>query len=112
MYNLTNKILKAINEANIGINPNDNGEAVILAIPPLTEDRRREYVKQAKQISEDAKVALRKVRQEANDDIKKDESIPEDNQKKMLDEVQNLITEYNKKIDEKLKLKEEELMTV
>ncbi len=105
-------IVKAINEANIGINPNDNGEAVILAIPPLTEDRRREYVKQAKQISEDAKVALRKVRQEANDDIKKDESIPEDNQKKMLDEVQNLITEYNKKIDEKLKLKEEELMTV
>ena len=105
-------IVKAINEANIGINPNDNGEAVILAIPPLTEDRRREYVKQAKQISEDAKVALRKVRQEANDDIKKDESIPEDNQKKMLDEVQNLITEYNKEIDEKLKLKEEELMTV
>ena len=105
-------IVKAINEANIGINPNDNGEAVILAIPTLTEDRRREYVKQAKQISEDAKVALRKVRQEANDDIKKDESIPEDNQKKMLDEVQNLITEYNKKIDEKLKLKEEELMTV
>ena len=105
-------IVKAIDEANIGINPNDNGEAVILAIPPLTEDRRREYVKQAKQISEDAKVALRKVRQEANDDIKKDESIPEDNQKKMLDEVQNLITEYNKKIDEKLKLKEEELMTV
>lgn len=105
-------IVKAINEANLGINPTDNGECVILTVPALTEDRRKEYVKQAKQISEDAKVALRKVRQEANDDIKKDESIPEDNQKKMLDEVQNLITEYNKKVDEKLKEKEEELMTV
>ena len=105
-------IVKAIQEANLGINPTDNGEAVILTIPALTEDRRKEYVKQAKQIAEDAKVALRKVRQEANDDIKKDESIPEDQQKTMLDEVQDLITQYNKKVDEKLKEKEEELMTV
>ncbi|MGN1338099.1 MAG: ribosome recycling factor [Candidatus Coprovivens sp.] len=105
-------IVKAINEANLGINPTDNGECVILTVPALTEDRRKEYVKQAKQISEDAKVALRKVRQEANDDIKKDDSIPEDTQKKMLDEVQSLITEYNKKVEEKLKEKEDELMTI
>lgn len=105
-------IVKAINEANIGINPTDNGETVILTVPALTEDRRKEYVKQAKQIAEETKVALRKVRQEANDDIKKDESISEDEQKRMLDEVQNLITEYNKKVEEKLKEKEEELMTV
>ena len=105
-------IVKAINEANIGINPTDNGETVILTVPALTEDRRKEYVKQAKQIAEETKVALRKVRQEANDDIKKDEAISEDEQKRMLDEVQNLITEYNKKVDEKLKEKEEELMTV
>ncbi|MBQ8193175.1 MAG: ribosome recycling factor [Bacilli bacterium] len=105
-------IVKAINEANIGINPTDNGETVILTVPALTEDRRKEYVKQAKQIAEETKVALRKVRQEANDDIKKDETISEDEQKRMLDEVQNLITEYNKKVDEKLKEKEEELMTV
>ena len=105
-------IVKAINEANIGINPTDNGETVILTVPALTEDRRKEYVKQAKQIAEETKVALRKVRQESNDDIKKDETISEDEQKRLLDEVQNLITEYNKKVDEKLKEKEEELMTV
>lgn len=105
-------IVKAINEANIGINPTDNGEAVILTIPALTEDRRKEYVKQAKQISEDAKVALRKVRQDANDDIKNDESVTEDQEKVMLDEVQKLITTYNKKVEDMLKEKEDELMTV
>lgn len=105
-------IVKAINEANLGINPTDNGECVILSIPQLTEETRKDYVKQAKQIAEETKVALRNVRQEANDDIKKDESIPEDQQKKMLDEVQNLINEYNKQVDEKLKAKEDELMQV
>ncbi len=106
------EIVKAIQEANLGINPTDNGETVILSVPQLTEERRKEYVKQAKQIAEETKVALRKVRQEANDDIKKDESIPEDQEKKMLDEVQNLITEYNKQVDDKLKDKEQELMKV
>lgn len=105
-------VVKAIQEANLGINPTDNGECVILTVPQLTEERRKEYVKQAKQISEDTKVALRKVRQEANDDIKKDETITEDDEKKMLEEVQQLINEYNKKVDEKLKEKEEELMKV
>lgn len=105
-------IVKAIQEANLGINPTDNGECVILTIPQLTEERRKEYVKQAKQIAEETKVALRKVRQEANEDIKADESITEDDEKKMLEEVQNLINEYNKKVDEKLKEKEEELMKV
>ena len=105
-------IVKAIQEANIGINPSDNGEAVILTIPQLTEDTRKDYVKQAKEIAEDTKVALRKVRQEANEDIKKDEEITEDEEKRMLDEVQKLINEYNKKVDEKYKEKEEELMKV
>ena len=105
-------IVKAIQEANLGINPTDNGEAVILTIPALTEERRKEYVKQAKQIAEETKVALRKVRQDANDTIKKDESIPEDMEKVMLDEVQDLINEYNKKVDEKLKEKEQELMAI
>ena len=105
-------IVKAIQEANIGINPTDNGEAVILTIPALTEDRRKDYVKQAKQIAEETKVALRKVRQEANEDIKKDDSISEDDQKRMLDEVQKLIETYNKKVEEKLEEKEKELMQV
>ena len=105
-------IVRAINEADLGINPTDNGEAVIMSIPPLTEDRRREYVKQAKEIAEETKVALRKVRQEANDDIKEDESIPEDQEKTMLEEVQKLINEYNKKVDDKFKEKEAELLQV
>ncbi len=105
-------IVKAIQEANLGINPTDNGETVILSIPQLTEDRRKEYVKQAKQIAEETKVALRKVRQEANEDIKADETVTEDVEKTMLEEVQKLINDYNKKVDEKLKEKEEELMTV
>lgn len=105
-------IVKAIQEANLGINPTDNGEAVILTIPALTEDRRKEFVKQAKQIAEETKVALRKVRQEANEEIKADETITEDNEKRMLEEVQKLINDYNKKVDEKLKEKEDELMQV
>ena len=105
-------IVKAINEANIGINPTDNGECVILTVPQLNEERRREYVKQAKQISEDAKVALRKVRQEARETLEKDESITEDDEKRMQEDIQNLINEYNKKIDDKLQEKEDELMKV
>ena len=105
-------IVKAIQEANLGINPTDNGEAVILTIPALTEDRRREYVKQAKQIAEETKVALRKVRQDAREMIEKDESIPEDEEKRMQDEIQKLINDYNKQVEDKLKEKEDELMTV
>ena len=105
-------VVKAIQEANLGINPTDNGETVILTIPQLTEEKRREYVKQAKQVAEDAKVAVRKVRQEANDDIKKDESIPEDIEKSMLEEVQKLTNEYTKKVDDKLKEKETELLSI
>ena len=64
-------IEKAINEANLGIAPVNNGEVIILPMPELTEDRRREYVKQAKALCEDAKVALRNIRQDANNEIKK-----------------------------------------
>ena len=105
-------IVKAIQEANLGINPTDNGEAVILTIPALTEDRRKEYVKQAKQIAEETKVALRKVRQDAREMIEKDESIPEDEEKRMQEEIQKLINDYNKQVDDKLKEKEDELMKV
>jgi ribosome recycling factor len=105
-------IVKAIQEANLGINPTDNGESVILTIPALTEDRRREYVKQSKQIAEDAKVALRKVRQEAREAIEKDESIPEDEEKRLQEEIQKLINEYNQKVEDMYKEKEDELMKI
>lgn len=102
---------KGIYEANIGLTPNNNGEVIILNIPALTEDTRKEYVKQAKTISEDYKIALRNVRQDSNNEIKKSE-MTEDEQKEATEEVQELINKYNKIVDEKLKIKEQELMTV
>lgn len=102
---------KAIYEANIGLTPNNNGEVIILNIPALTEDTRRDYVKQAKGIGEDAKIALRNIRQDANNDLKKSE-LTEDEIKSGQDEVQELINKYNKIVDEKIKVKETELMTV
>ena len=104
-------IEKGIYEANIGLTPNNNGEVIILNIPALTEETRKEYVKQVKQMAEDCKIALRNVRQDANNDIKKLE-ITEDEQKQAQDEVQELINKYNKIVEEKLKTKEQELMTV
>lgn len=104
-------IEKAIFEADLGLTPNNNGETVMLVIPELTEERRKEYVKEAKVLAEDAKIALRNIRQDANNAIKKLE-IPEDNQKSAQEDVQELIGKYNKVIEEKLKAKENELMEI
>ncbi len=104
-------IEKAIYEANIGLTPNNNGEVIILNIPALTEETRREYVKQAKQIAEEAKIALRNIRQDANNDAKKLE-VTEDDIKGIQNDIQDLINKYNKIVDEKAKEKEKELMTV
>ena len=104
-------IEKGIYEANIGLTPNNNGEMIILNIPVLTEDTRREYVKQVKGMAEDCRIALRNVRQDANNEIKKLE-LPEDTIKGGTEDVQELINKYNKIVDEKLKEKEQELMTV
>lgn len=104
-------IEKAIFESNIGLTPNNNGETVILNIPALTEETRRDYVKQSKQICEEAKVALRNVRQDAMNDVKKSE-MTEDEKKSAESDIQELINKYNKVVDEKFKQKEQELMTV
>jgi ribosome recycling factor len=108
---ILNEIEKAIFEANIGLTPNNNGESIFLVIPALTEDRRRELVKEVKKMAEDTKIALRNIRQDANSDIK-ELKLPEDEEKKGNEKVQELIGKYNKIIDEKLKVKEEELMTI
>ncbi len=105
------EIERAINEANIGIAPTNNGEMVILTVPNLTEETRKDYVKQSRQYAEDAKVALRNIRQDANNEIKKAE-LPEDEEKGMLEDVQELINKYNKLVDEKQKQKEAELMEI
>lgn len=104
-------IEKGIFEAKLGLTPNNNGEIVILNIPPLTEQTRRDYVKQTKAIAEDCKIALRNIRQDANGDIKKSD-IPEDDIKRGSEEVQTMINKFNKMVDDKLKIKEQELMSV
>ena len=104
-------IEKGIYEANVGLTPNNNGEMVTLVIPELTEERRKEYVKEVKTIAEEAKIALRNIRQDSNNDIKKLE-LPEDEEKSGMEDVQELINKYNKEVDRLLSEKEKELMTI
>ncbi len=107
-----NDIEKGIYEANIGLTPNNNGECIILNIPALTEETRKEYVKQVKQIAEEGKINLRNIRQDINNDIKKNEDLTEDEKDNLMEDIQDLINKYNKVIDEKEKEKEKELLTV
>ena len=104
-------IEKAIFEANLGYTPTNDGETIRIIIPPLTEERRVELTKQVKAMAEESKVSIRNIRRDAIDDIKKLE-ISEDEQKQGDNQVQDLVNLYNKKIEEKLSEKEEELMSV
>ena len=104
-------IEKGIFEADLGLTPTNNGESIMITIPPLTEDRRIELTKQVKAISEDGKVSIRNIRREAIEDLEK-EKLPEDERKGLEKDIQDLVNTYNKKIDEKLKEKEEELLSV
>jgi ribosome recycling factor len=104
-------IERGIYEANVGLTPNNNGEMIILNIPALTEETRREFVKQSKQIAEECRIVLRNVRQDANNSIKKAE-LPEDTIDAGVEEVQELINKFNKIVDDRLKAKETELMSV
>lgn len=104
-------IEKGIFEADLGFTPNNDGETVRIVIPPLTEDRRKELAKQVKAMGEDAKVSIRNIRRETMEDIEKAE-LPEDVEKVKDKEVQDLVNEYNKKVEEMLKVKEDELMSV
>ena len=105
-------IEKGIYEANIGLTPNNNGETIILNIPALTEETRKGYVKEVKQIAEDCKINFRNIRQDTNNDIKKSEELTEDDKDNMVQDVQELINKYNKIVDQKLSLKEKDLLSV
>ena len=105
-------IEKAIYEANLGIAPTNNGEVIMLTVPELTGETRRNYVKQASAMAEDAKVALRNIRQDENNKIKKDEELREDERDMCLDIVQEMIEKFNKIVDEKFKEKEIELTSI
>lgn len=104
-------IEKAIYESNLGLTPNNNGELIILAFPPLTEEKRKEFVKEVKGMAEDSRVTLRTIRQDSNNAIR-DLKLPEDEEKSKTERVQTIVNEYNKKIDDLLKEKETELMTI
>jgi len=105
-------IEKAIFEANLGIAPTNNGEVIMLTVPELTGETRKNYVKEASSMAEEAKVALRNIRQDENNKIKKDESLREDERDMCLEIVQELIDKYNKKVEEKFKEKETELTSI
>ncbi len=108
------EIEKAILNANLGFNPQNNGETVRVNVPPLTEERRKELVKQAKAEAETAKVSLRNARRDANDTLKKlqKDGLAEDEAKTAEGEVQKITDKYNAKVDELAAAKEKEIMTV
>ena len=109
--NMLQEIERAITNANLGFNPMNNGDLIIINVPPLTEERRRDLVKQAKAEAEDAKIGVRNARQEANKDIKSLE-LPEDTAKDGEASVQDLTNAFSKKIDDLLAVKEAEIMKV
>lgn len=104
-------IEKAIFESNLGYTPNNDGETIRIIIPILTEDRRRELVKQVHAMAEDGKVSIRNIRHESLENIDKLET-SEDEKKNLENQVQDLVNKYNKLIEDKTKEKETELMTV
>jgi ribosome recycling factor len=107
-------IEKAIMVANLGFNPMNNGDVIIISVPPLTEERRRDLVKQAKHESEEAKIGVRNHRKDANTDIKKleKEGVSEDVCKTAEETVQKMTDNFIKKIEEHLVVKEAEIMKV
>lgn len=109
------EIERAIQESNIGVNPNSDAEGVKLFFPPMTVDRRKETAKQAKVMAEKAKVAVRNVRKDANDKVKKlekESGHSEDELKKALDHIQKITDDHVAKIDDACKKKEEEILKV
>lgn len=109
--NMISEIEKGIHMANLGFNPMNNGESVIINVPPLTEERRKDLAKQAKGVAEEAKIGVRNDRKNANNDLKALD-ISEDLRKDLEEEVQKMTDQHIKRIDEILAKKEKEIMTV
>ena len=112
---LIKDIEHAISAASLGLNPSNDGALIRIPIPPLNQERRKEYVKLLHKMAEDGRVSIRHARQEARDELKqkiKDHDVPEDEGRKQIDEAQKLTDQYIAKIDELLKHKEAEVMQV
>jgi ribosome recycling factor len=112
--NMIHPIEKAIMQANIGITPENNGEIIRLNIPPLTEERRKNLVRQVKQEGEETKVGIRNSRRDANDELKQlqKDGLPEDEEKNGESEVQKLTDEYIVRVEKIIESKEKDIMTV
>jgi len=112
---IVGEISKAIQVADLGLNPQVDGNIIRLPIPPLNEERRRELVKHCKKIAEEGKIAIRNIRREANDNFKKgekDKSLTEDDAKRGTDKVQELTNNFTDEIDEAMETKEADIMAV
>jgi len=108
-------IEKAFHMSDLMLNPNNDGKVIRINIPPLTEERRKELVKVAKGKAEDARIAIRNIRRDGNDEVKgaeKEGHISEDESKKVLDKIQKITDQYIEKINKMLETKEEEIMEV
>ncbi len=112
---LLGEIEKAIQTSELSVNPNNDGKVIRINIPPLTEERRKEYVKVAKNMAEQGRVAIRNIRREANEDLKKQHkagNISEDDEKRLVDEVQKLTDTNIEKINNLLDSKEKEILEI
>ena len=110
--NMLQEIERGIMIANLGFNPMNNGDTIIINVPPLTEERRRDLAKQAKSEAEDAKVGIRNARKDANNDIKKLDDVSEDLKKNAEIDIQEMTNTYVKNVDGIFDNKEKEIMTV
>ncbi|MEL4897726.1 ribosome recycling factor [Crocosphaera sp. Alani8] len=109
------QIEKAIQMSDVGLTPNNDGQVIRLNIPPLTEERRKDLVKLASKMAEEGKVAIRNIRRDAIDDVRKQEKnsdISEDESRGLQDDIQRITDQFTKKIDEILATKEKDIMTV
>jgi ribosome recycling factor len=113
--NLISEIEKAIRSSELSLNPSNDGKVIRIAVPPLTEERRKELVKLAKNQAEQSRVAIRNIRRDGNEELKKllkDSSITEDDEKKGADDLQKLTDSYIAKVNQVLEEKEKEIMEV
>lgn len=112
---IINEIEKAIQKSELSVNPSNDGKVIRINIPPLTEERRKEYVKVAKNMAEQCRVAVRNIRRDANEELKKAQKagdISEDDEKRAMEEVQKLTDDYVEKVGEALEAKEKEILEI
>ncbi len=106
------EIENVIQQSDLGLTPQNNGETIILHIPPLSEERRKQVLKQAKQTAEKIRIRIRSVRKEGNESLKKDADLSEDQTKQAIEQVQHLTNKFIAQLDDILRVKEQEIMTI